>query len=142
MITTIKEEYPDVYVLLSLPDTAGTYYPELFPEYIGEGDDIYSLDFMTGTAKSAHDKMAYMNKDLMEIADEDNKIYYVPTYFASPLCYGASIREISEVCYLSNGKNKSFVQEGGLPYLHPNNAAHANWAYQIYSLIKYTLLVE
>ena len=142
MITTIKEEYPDIYVLLSLPDTAGTYYPELFPEYIGESDDIYSLDFMNGTAKSAHDKIAYMNKDLMEIADEDNKIYYVPTYFASPLCYGASIREISEVCYLSNGKNKSFVQEGGLPYLHPNNAAHANWAYQIYSLIKYTLLVE
>ena len=142
IISTIQSEYPDVYILLSLPDTAGTYYPELFPEYVGEGDDIYPLDFIKGSAKSSHDNFAYMNKDLIALADENNKVYYAPTYFASPLCYGATVRDIPEVSYLASKDdgNKGFIHEGSLPNLHPSCVAHANWAYQIYSLIKYTLL--
>lgn len=142
MINTIHEEYPNVYILLSLPDTAGTYYPEIFAEYIGEGDDIYSLDFNKGTAKGYHNNFAYMNKDLIALSDEDNKIYYCPTYFASPLVYGATVRDISEVAHLAskNDGNKAFVHEGSLPQLHPSCVAHANWAYQIYGLLKYTAL--
>lgn len=142
MINTIHEEYPNVYILLSLPDTAGTYYPENFAEYIGEGDDIYSLDFNKGTAKGSHNNFAYMNKDLIALSDEDNKIYYCPTYFASPLVYGATVRDISEVAHLAskNDGNKAFVHEGALPQLHPSCVAHANWAYQIYGLLKYTAL--
>lgn len=142
MINTIHEEYPNVYILLSLPDTAGTYYPENFAEYIGEGDDIYSLDFNKGTAKDVHNNFAYMNKDLIALSDEDNKVYYCPTYFASPLVYGATVRDISEVAHLAskNDGNKAFVHEGALPQLHPSCVAHANWAYQIYGLLKYTAL--
>lgn len=142
MINTIHEEYPNVYILLSLPDTAGTYYPENFAEYIGEGDDIYSLDFNKGTAKSSHNNFAYMNKDLIALSDEDNKVYYCPTYFASPLVYGATVRDISEVAHLAsrNDGNKAYIHEGSLPQLHPSCVAHANWAYQIYGLLKYTSL--
>lgn len=99
---------------------------------------------MEGSARTYHNSFAFMNKDLIALADETNKVFYVPTYFASPLVYGASVREISETAYLAskhNG-NKAFAHEGALPYVHPNCAAHANWAYQIYSLLKYTALIS
>lgn len=140
MINTIHTEYPNVVIILSLPDTAGTYYPDVFKDYVGEGNDIYSLDFTYGTAKDNHDSIAFMNKDLMALEDITNNIWYCPSYFASPLCIGASSRKANEVTFLSSKSNinKLNVHCGALPYLHPNNAAHASWAYQIYSLIKYS----
>nr|DAO04748.1 MAG TPA: XynB-like protein [Caudoviricetes sp.] len=143
MIDTIRLEYPNVYILLSLPDTPGTYFPEYFPEYIGDNHDIYSLDFMRGTAKTAHNSFSFMNSDLLDLSNESENIYYCPTFFASPSCIGASHRIVNDFGYNSSRDIKQLynTQCGSLPYLHPNNAAHANWAYQIYSLIKYTLII-
>ena len=139
MINSIKQEYPNVIILLSLPDTAGGY--TISKEYVDEGDDIYSIDWTKGSSKSAHDAFAFMNKDLMTLCDE-NTVFYVPSYFASPCEFGAATREINDFAFYSSNQNihKLKILSGGLPQLHPNNAAHASWAYQIYSLIKYTLV--
>ena len=144
MADTIHEEYPDVYVLLSLPDTPGTYFPHLFPEYVGEGNDIYSTDLMASPAKAFHDRLAGMNADLMRLAAEKERVMYVPTYFTTPACDGGSTRDVPELAYLSNPNSRLrlLVHEGSAPHYHPANASHANWAYQIYSLIKYTLALD
>lgn len=143
LINIIHSEYPDIYILLSLPDTSGTYYPELFPEYSGEGNEIYYLDFTKDQAKSCHDCFAFMNKDIITLCNENNKVFYCPTFFASPLCYGSTLRNIKEVAYLAsnNHGNEAYIAEGALPNLHPSCVAHANWAYQVYGVIKYTLLL-
>lgn len=140
MINTIRQEYPNVYILLSLPDTAGTYFPRQFPNYEFDSP-LYGLRFTSGTAKVPHDQISYMNQDLLDLCNESNKIFYCPSYFASPLCRGTSYRECNEVAdYVeSNVFSQIRIHTGGLPYLHPNCAAHANWAQQMYGLIKYTL---
>ncbi|MCF2553450.1 hypothetical protein, partial [Bacteroides caecigallinarum] len=142
IIDTIKEEYPNICILLSLPDTAGTYFPQYFPDYFGDGKDIYPMDFMIGTTKTFHDSISFMNTDLISMADEVNKIFYCPTFFASPSCIGGSHRHVNDFAFYSSKSSAQLynVQCGTLPTYHPNNAAHASWAYQIYSLIKYTLL--
>lgn len=142
MIDTIHSEYPNVYIMLQMPDTSGTYFPNLYPNYIGNDADIYPFDYTRGTAKRTHDKLAYMTKDLMGLEDLDNKVIYVPSYFVSPLCDGGGFREVSEPSFLSlkNDDARMRVMTGtNGPYLHPNNAAHAVWAYQIYSVIKWTI---
>lgn len=145
MINTIRNEYPDAYILLSLPDCAGTYYPEDYPNYSGMSDSYnFLLDMTKGDCKDFHDRWAFMNKDLMDLEDEENNIFYVPSYFVSPCCDQAPHRDSNELCYLSNQSEsaKHYSMIGWGPYHHPNNAGHAAWAYQIYSLIKYTLLLN
>jgi hypothetical protein len=144
LISRIHAEFPDAYILVSLPDTAGTYFPELYPNYFQGDNDLYGLSFYQGNAKWNHDAICYMNKDLMDMENIANKIIYVPSYFVSPLCFGVGARVADDLVFLSN-KDEQFKQfvEGGTnaPFLHPNNAAHASWAYQIYSIIKYTLTI-
>ena len=142
MIDTIHSEYPNVYIMLQMPDTSGTYFPNLYPNYIGNDADIYPFDYTRGTAKRTHDKLAYMTKDLMGLEDLDNKVIYVPSYFVSPLCDGGGFRNVCEPSFLSlkNDDARMRVMTGtNGPYLHPNNAAHAVWGYQIYSIIKWTI---
>ena len=145
MINTIRTEYPDVIILLSLPDCAGTYYPEDYPNYAGFSNDInFGLDMTKGLCKDWHDKFAFMNNDLMSLEDVANNIFYVPSYFVSPCCEQAPSRVSNEISYLANGSNsnKHYSMIGWMPYQHPNNAGHSSWAYQIYSLIKYTLIKD
>ena len=139
MINTIKEEYPSVIIMLSLPDTAGGY--STAEEFVDEGNDIYSIDWTKGSSKSAHDAFAFMNLDLMSICDEQN-VFYVPSFFASPCEYGAASRESDDFAFIASGNNaqKLRILADGLPQLHPNNVAHASIGYQVYSLIKYTLV--
>ena len=144
MISTIQTEYPDAYILLQLPDTAGTYFPYLYPEYYQGGNAIYGLDFTKGVCKTYHDRFCFMTKDLMDLEDDENKVYFVPSYFVSPLVFGSAHRIANDIINLSNSDLGKYNVEGGTggPYFHPNNAAHATWAYQIYSLIKYTLTLN
>ena len=145
MINSIRLEYPNAYILLSLPDCAGTYYPEDYPNYTGmSGSYNFRLDMSKDACKTWHDRFAFMNKDLMDLEDTDNNIFYVPSYFASPCCDQAPCRESNEAIYLSSQYEsaKHYSMIGWVPYQHPNNAGHLSWAYQIYSLIKYTLLLN
>ena len=139
MIYLIKEEYPNTIIMLSLPDTAGGY--STSEEFVDEGYDIHSIDWTKGTSKWAHDAFAFMNLDIMDICDEQN-VFYVPSFFASPCEYGAATRESNDFAFIASGNNaqKLRILTGYMPQLHPNNVAHASIGYQIYSLIKYTLV--
>lgn len=132
MIERIHTEYPTVKILLSLPDTPGTFWPSEWPEFFGDGWDVYSLDFTRGTAKTSHMNFAFMNKDLKDLAAEYDYVYYAPTYFATPNCDGAAVRDQKEFCYHASQlkyRQKYFVHDESAPNLHPNNCAHASWAY-------------
>ena len=51
-------------------------------------------------------------------------------------------RQVSETSFLASNSvnNNLYVACGDAPIVHPNCVGHANFAYQIYSLIKSTLI--
>lgn len=146
MIETIATEYPDVKVLLSLPDTPCTYSPD---DWFGlfSKDELYSLDATYGTAKAAHDNMAYMNLDLMELASDYSNVIYLPSFFVIPSLWAAQRRIIYGLPFLSANVSGSYAgkvqadanvfitQSGGLPYLHPGCAAHVCIGYELLATI-------
>ena len=144
MIDTIKTEYPDVIVMLSLPDNGGTYYPEDYPQYTGDlgMPNPYDVLMYQGACKTWHDKFAFMNQDLMAFEDVENGVYYVPTYFTSIGLEQVPFRVSDNAAALSLKDNKLEHRTiiGWSPHQHPNNAGHAAIGYEIYSLVKYTLL--
>lgn len=68
-------------------------------------------------------------------------IFALPFFFTfNPLSF--SYRECNFPDYEFDNSNANKEPYGWLPATHVSVLAHANWAYQLYSWIKYTLTVE
>lgn len=144
IIETIGQEYPSVKVILSLPDTPCTYNVKDYEDILCDSNEIYSFDATRSHAKIYHDRFAFMNGDLISLANAHSNAVYAPTFFAVPAIFGAACRSATDLSYLSNGDPRcnGRVMSGALPYLHPNNAAHASIAYTVYSLLKYDMALS
>lgn len=142
LLSIIKSEYPDIKVLLTLPDVAGTYFPQYYNEYCSDEKALYSMNMYNGTTADHHNRFSFMNKDLIEICSQHDNAYYVPTYFITPGPMAMAARQVSETSFLASNSvnNNLYVACGDAPIVHPNCVGHANFAYQIYSLIKSTLI--
>jgi len=141
IIETIANEYPDVKVILSLPDTPCTYSPEDWSGLFSK-DELYTMDATYGTAKAAHDNIAYMNADLMDIVGDYSNTIYLPSYFVQPSLWAVQRRSVYAVPFISanasenvgavqKANNTLFVQNGALPYLHFGCAGHATIGYEL-----------
>ena len=95
-----------------------------------------------GTTADHHNRFSFMNKDLIDICSQHDNAYYVPTYFITPGPMAMAARQVSETSFLASNSvnNNLYVACGDAPIVHPNCVGHANFAYQIYSLIKSTLI--
>lgn len=145
IINTFKSEYPDAYIILANADVPGTYWPLLYPDYISRSEDPRNLDMTQGQSKSIHDGLSSMIAAEMALAAEyADHVIYCPNFFTMPPCISASHRETDELAFQSSKdiRNRFNTHNGSYAWLHSNNAGHASWAYEIYSLIKYTLTLE
>ncbi len=130
IVDSIRAEYPDIIIIIAHSDRPGTMFPL---EYGYPGFDCR----MT---LGGHDK----TKDLVAkiIAEYDGfkeleNTYYCPNYFTQP---NADSMDFNYVLDPTDGsrtgeKVKDFSNS---PDAHPSAVARANWAYQIYSLIRWT----
>ena len=126
MITTIKTQLPNCVVgVLPIPDTAGTFYPE-----------FYDIDGAVHTDHSKRfDVYKKMTHNILGAYNEDvDKVYVVPSYFTAPTARAYNLRNVNSV----NGdiKQSTFGDD-----IHVSHYAHDNWAYIIYSWIKYTTVI-
>jgi hypothetical protein len=109
MISAIKSELPDAVIIISMtPPSLGTYNKELYNNYSGS----------TPTGEQWFYNAQYLNEFFEDYDEEANKVYLLPTYFVTPT---------------ADAYNSDCVS----PELHPNEKAHFNWGYQLYSLLKY-----
>lgn len=109
MISAIKSELPDAVIIISMtPPSLGTYNKELYNNYPGS----------TPTGEQWFYNAQYLNEYFKDYDEEANKVYLLPTYFVTPT---------------ADAYNNDCVS----PELHPNENAHFNWGYQLYSLLKY-----
>ena len=141
LLSIIKQELPNCFIGLSLPDCPGTYFPELYPQFNRDNADQYPVSYFMNPAQSSHAKFNSMNRKIKALENIKDKIYYIPNFFISPTAESAPVRVSQEAEFLSteSDKDRFFIQSYSAPYLHPNNHAHAVWGYENYAWIKYTL---
>jgi hypothetical protein len=134
MIARIKSEFPNMVVIVSIIDQAGTYYPELYPSV------DYASTFM-GFGQ-LHDKMYNLASFAKGLEDSTSRVYFAPCYFIQPTALGVTTREVNYPEYIADPKFIMGKGHGGGYTYHPNTFAHASWAYQLDALVKYTSVLH
>ena len=131
VVNKIKQEYPNMIIILMSIDEIGTYFPNKYSDY-----------YVNSLGKNGlHDKNLTIYKWIREnLENESNKIYVCsgnliqPTVFSYPSIEMELSYSAGDASNLYNSKS-----DGGGPNYHPNNRAHSAWGYQLYALIKWTL---
>lgn len=131
MIDSIKDEYPDMIIIVSTIDASGTYFPEKYPKF-----DAASYNLLGDTL---HAKMWNLLNSAKALENTENKIYYCPNYFIQPTATAVAYRNVDFPESLANSEFSFKTEHGAGNNYHPNTYAHAAWGYQLYALIKYTL---
>lgn len=137
LISLIRKELPDVNIAIAMPDSAGTIFPSVYrcsPRQLRWNADSY-ID-VRHTLQYKCQKIIMDNFDSEQKRNE--KIYALPFFFTHhPLSYSSRNSNFPDYEY----KTESIHNEpyGWLPATHVDISAHANWAYQLYAWIKYTL---
>lgn len=132
LITAIKSEYPNMIVLISLIDAAGTYWPEEYPEIDYAGGNLLN--------DSLHGKMYNLIAKGKSLHNPSNKVYFLPNYFIQPTGLAVTGRDIMPPESLADSRYRMYAEHGAGPNYHPSTFAHAAWGYQLYALIKYVLM--
>ena len=128
MIDNIRDEGFNIPIAVGLPAMPRTYFPELYPNIVGNGN-IRMLSNNSFYTKC---------ESLMAIDGYDDNVYFIPTYFTMPTAESAQLRKINTIF-----GDVKYVQDGGIvPDLHPSAVAHAAFAQQYYSWILWTLIQQ
>ena len=130
LIAAIKEEFPDMPIIISLIDTVGTYNPELYPEF-----DKGCIDM-----NSSHNRFWSLVAKHKQLENETNGIYIAWNMFIQPTAYSIPTRLLKQPESLSMDIFDNFSKTGAGYYYHPGTLAHAAWAYQLYAMAKWILL--
>lgn len=131
LVNDIKTEFPNMIVIISIVDAAGTFFPEKYPMF-----DATSVN-MVGDA--LHSKMYNLVTAAMALENVEENIFFCPNFFIQPTAWGVAYRDIDFPESLANPDFILKTAHGAGNNYHPNTIAHAAWGYQLYSLIKYTL---
>lgn len=128
IIEKIKQEYPNMIIILMSIDETGTYFPQKYP------------DSYINTLRYLHDKNIQIYEYIRDnLVNEENKIYLCSGNLVQPTVRSyPSLDYVKAEMYGSNYVYNA-KSNGGGPEWHPNNHAHSAWGYQLYSLIKWTM---
>lgn len=140
LVGRIKDEFPNMIVALVMPDSAGTYFPSLHPNF-GEQCTIWND---TGSQGSRHSQQYGLQQMLQAYYDSRENVneYMLPFFFVAPTAESVSNRLIG---YPENEVGITDVFHENYGYAastHVNGIGHANWAYCLYSWLKYTIAKE
>lgn len=131
MIDIIKDELPNTIIGITIPDSAGT----IFPTYYNCQSDMIrwmSDDNIGGV----HDVQSRVQEIINEFDSDEYRsqnIYTLPFFFThNPLSFSTM------PTYTPSGEPQ-LQQFGWKSAAHVNMKAHYDWAYQLYSWIKYTI---
>lgn len=142
LVAIIKNELPNVIIGLAVPDVASTHFPSLHLK-CGENTYMWNSGHETGHSYTYHKQQYNCMKMLLEEYSnkENENIYIVPFFFVNPGAESSAMRTMYSMD--SNFEimkdNITIEQYGWVPNVHINAIGHSNWAYQLYSWLKYTI---
>lgn len=122
IIDSIKQNFYNINIVLMGIDEVGTVYPQLYPEY--------SSAILLG---ALHNKNIDIWKHIVDkCKDEKNGIYALGANFVQHPVYSLSSKSFDTM-----DGNYTYSSYGSGVNYHPNNIAHKQWGYLLYSMIKY-----
>ena len=132
-INGVKEVDESIFIGVGLPHWGGTTFPSKYKNFIdcetwtlGEHESQYK----TQELLSSQNRAAY----------ESRGVYFLDTYFVTPGVLSAPCGVISEpFTKYDDGFGKIYRPFGQGANLHVSSYAHAAYAYQVYSWIKWTI---
>ena len=129
MISTIKQEYPTIKIIVSVLDGCSCNYPSLYPNYREIFFDNYN---------ECHTRlMEAYSYAIDNIQDESNGIYVIYSGMVMPMPTTCNVREIGGTF---DGVGKRYVGVDSIERVpHPSRYAHAEIGYLLYSCIKWIL---
>lgn len=129
----LQENYGDIKIGLSILGFTGTYFPELYPDFINP------LRLNDYTRSGYHNLKRLYSEFWIDGANEDEKgIFIIPTFHIMPTAYSQPYR------FINNGSTniptnlQQKVVNGIAPHLHPNGIGHQAIGHQLFSWIVYT----
>ena len=140
LVSIIKSEYPNMIIGLAIPDCSGTYFPSLHPNC----DEKMTIWNDTGNQGNRHHTMygvvEMLQNEFCKDEYEDDNIYFVPFYFVQPTAESCSMRKVNLPCSEIELMHHNIftANYGWCASTHVNGIGHMNWAYQLYSWLKYT----
>jgi len=143
LIGIIKAEYPAMMIGLAIPDSAGTYFPSRHPNC---GPETWFWNDMGSSQSGRHAQnyalQAMLQDGIGTAQNEANGVYLLPFFFTAPPAESYSMRSASlpdsDIALMAQDSRYG-VGYGWCPGVHINGIGHINWAYQLYSWLKYTI---
>ena len=133
MIQSIKDEYPNMIVIVSLLCACTCNYPSMYPNW----DNIYFGDY--ANAKQTLTSSFVWAIDNLQ--DEENGIYVIYTGSTMPMPYCCNSREIINEMSEFQPNLKRYVGVDAIERVkHPSRFGHQAVGYELYSAIKWVML--
>lgn len=131
MINSIKKEYPNMIIIISMLMGCSCNYPSLYPDY----ENIYFEDW----ANAKKTLLECYSWAIDNVQNKDNDIYVIFTGALIPMPIGCNTRELENDLYELN-QHKIHIGVDAIERVkHPSRFAHQVIGYEIYSAIKYIL---
>ena len=133
MIQSIKDEYPNMIVIVSLLCACACNYPSMYPNW----DNIYFEDY--ANAKQTLTSSFVWAIDNLQ--NEENGIYVIYTGSTMPMPYCCNSREIVNEMSEFQPNLKRYVGVDAIERVkHPSRFGHQAVGYELYSAIKWVML--
>jgi hypothetical protein len=130
-----NRDFPNAFVALVMNDSMGTIFPSSYFD-AGASKCRWNL------TDSRHELCFNIQKVYNDFETEEykqKKVYVLPFFFVSnPLFLSARQSNLPEFDYNGGFESQHLQPFGWLPTVHADIRAHSNYAYQLYSWIKYT----
>ena len=149
IIDTIKSELPDVKVALAINDPMGTIFPSKYEvkdkryikwEWLNMDDNSSHHD--PNRHKLCFNVQRIYNEHFDNDEYKSKGVYVLPFFFSAKPTYFASRRADNPESVVVEDSGYNIMPSGWYSNIHSDVRAHANYAYQLYSWIKYTLAIQ
>ncbi len=130
-----NRDFPNAFVALVMNDSMGTIFPSSYFD-AGASKCRWNL------TDSRHELCFNIQKVYNDFETEEykqKKVYVLPFFFVSnPLFFSVRQSNLPEFDYNGGFESQHLQPFGWFPTVHADIRAHSNYAYQLYSWIKYT----
>ena len=134
MINSIKKEYPNMIIIISMLMGCSCNYPSLYPDY----ENIFFEDW----ADAKKTLLECYSWAIDNVQNKDNDIYVIFTGALIPMPIGCNTRELENDLYELNQRKIHVGVDAIERVKHPSRFAHQVIGYEVYSAIKYILTLK
>ena len=133
-IAGIRTAGEDIAIGVGCPHYAGTYFPSDYPNFIG-------CEHWTLGESQPQIVLQKMLNGLDSNAYEAKGVYFIDTFWTNPAAHAAPCAPINEPAsaFVDDAVFKKYRPLGQDICLHVSSYAHAAYAYQVYSWMKWTI---